>query len=421
MSKSKDPLAIALSLAYDRAMKARQAVEHRLASIPPQERIVERWFNDTATIATEEYSGWNIQSYPVQTRIQNECNKLSRYKDEIDDRLTKYAEALKDLEQVKKKILSVKTRASSPEIESVLKSCPKVLRYNPWPDDWPRQIKVHCHKMPFHAAYFFKKNIILPAPPEPSLTPFHMNLAGYEIELFASYQNGIPIFKDQLSAFLYDPEFSSRWPAILEAIRCGIRWPLLDRYLEEAGEPWLPRAFVAQEFGLRGSLYRRDQLADVMNQVSQEAAHWYLTQHTGSTILYEDFVDTDIIEELMSIGLIKWGPEMPARELLRYIPFTEVRSLFALADLIPPRGFDAAVAKFNELIEAYGKDEIEYKIKCLIDVSRIIDVLEINGWEREERLGVRARANVLVSTLVMLDEGDPGPLCIIKWNPHGNY
>ncbi len=420
MSKSKEPLAIALSLAYDRAMTAREAVEHRLASILPQERIVERWFNDTATIAAEEYLGWDIQSYPVQTRIQNECNKLARYKDEIDGRLAKYAEALKALEQVKKRILSAKARASSPEMASLLKSCPQVLRRNPWPDDWPPQIKFHCLKTPLHEAHCFRKNIVLPAPPEPSLTPFHINLAGHEIELFARYQEGIPFFKNQLSAFLYEPGFSSRWPAILEAIRCGIRWPLLDRYIEEAEEPWIPREFIAEELGLRGSLNRRDQLADVMNQVSQEAAHWYLTQHTGSTILYEDFVDTDIIEELMSIGLIKWGPELPTRELLRYIPFPEVKLLFLLADLAPPRGFDAAVAKYNELIEAYGKNEIEYKIKCLIDASRIIDVLEIDGWGREERLGPRARANVLVSTLVMLDEGDPGPLCIINWNSHGN-
>lgn len=418
MSKSKDPFAIALSLAYDRAMTTREAVEHRLASIPTQERIVQRWLNDTATIAAEEYSGWDIQSYPVQTRIQNECNKLARYKGEIDGRLVKYAEALKALEQVKKKIISAKARASSPEMASLMKSCPQVLRRNPWPDDWPPQIKFHCRETLFHEVHSFMKNITLPAPPQPSLTPFHINLAGHEIELFARYQEGIPFFKDKLSAFLYEPGCSSRWPAILEAIRCGIRWPLLDRYLEEAEEPWLPREFVDKEFGLRGSLVRRDQLADVMNQVSQEAAHWYLNQHTGSTILYEDFADKDVIEELMSIGLIKWGPDMPTCELLRSIPFPEVKSLFALADLTPPRGYNAAVAKFNELIEAYGKDEIEHKIKCFIDVSRIIDVLEIDGWEREERLGPRARANVLVSTLVMLDEGNPGPLCIINWNSH---
>lgn len=417
MSKSKDPFAIALSLAYDRAMAAREAVEHRLASIPPQERLVQRWLNDTATIAAQEYSGWDIQSHPVQTRIHNECDKLARYKREIDDRLIKYAEALKSLEKVEEMMLSAKTHTPSPEIANVLKSCPPVLRRNPWPENWPPQKNFIFRETPYHA-YSFVKKIPLPARPEPSLTPFCINLADHEIELFARYQEGITFFKEALSSFLYVSGFSSRWPAILEAIRCGIRWPLLDQYLEKVEEPWLPREFVNEEFGLRGSLARRDQLADIMNSVSQEAAHWYLTQHTGSTVLHEDFVDTAIIEELMGIGLIKWGPEMPTSELLRNIPFPEVKSLFALASLTPPRGYNAAVTRFNELTEAYGMDGIEYKIRCLVDVSRIIDVLEINGWEREERLGPRARANVLVSTLVMLDEGDPGPIRIINWNSH---
>lgn len=418
MSKPRDPFAIALSLAYDRAMTAREAVEHRLSSIPSQERVVSRWLNETAIFAAEEYPGWDLHSYPIQTRIQNECDKLARYQNEIDSRLVKYEEALKALEQVKIKILAVKARASSPEIEDVLKSCPKVLSRNPWPADWPPRTKFQYHESPLFETHSFKRNVALPAHPSRSQTTFHLNLAGHVIELFAVYQEGIPFFKDALSAFLYEPGVSSRWPAILEAIRCGIRWPLLDKYLKEVQNPWLPRDFVDDDFGLRGSLVRRDELADLMNQVSPEAAHWYLTQHTGTMMLYEDFVDSDIVEELMSIGLIKWGPDMPMGELLRNIPFPEVKSLFALADLTPPRGYDAAVAKFSTLIDAYGKDEIESKIKSLVDVSRIIDVLEIDGWEKEERLGPRARANILVSTLVMLDEGDPGPLQIVNWNPH---
>ena len=360
----------------------------------------------------------DIHSYPIQTRIKNECDKLDRYQDEIDGRLVKYAESLEVLEQVKKKILSDKLRASSSEILSMLKSCPQVLRRNPWPDDWPSQVKFCRHEMPLHEAFSFVKKIDLPAPPLPTTSSFHINLAGHKIELFARYQEGIPFFKNKLLSYLYEPGVSSRWPAILEVIRCGIRWPLLERYLEEADKPWLPSEFVDEKFGLRGSLVRRDQLADFMNKISHEAAHWYLTQHTGPMILYEDFEDSEIIEELMSIGLIKWGPEMPTCELLRNIPFLEVKSLFALAGLKLPRGYDAAIAKFDELVDAYGEDEIKEKIKKIIDVSRIIDVLEPDGWQREERLGPRARANVLVSTLVMLSEENAGPLCIINWKPH---
>lgn len=103
MPKSTDPLAIALSLAYDRALTAREAVEHRLTSIPPQEFLVQRWLNETAAIAAEQYSGFDINSYPVQTRIQRECEKLKRYNGEIDGRLVKYAAALKRPRTVKEK------------------------------------------------------------------------------------------------------------------------------------------------------------------------------------------------------------------------------------------------------------------------------------------------------------------------------
>lgn len=415
MPKSTDPLAIALSLAYDRALTAREAVEHRLTSIPPQEYLVQRWLNETAAIAAEQYPGFDINSYPVQTRMQREREKLNRYNGEIDGRLVKYAAALKDLEQLKKKILSAKERASSLEIKGMLKSWPKILVRDPWPSYWPPQKKYRPREAIVHEAFSFMKNISLPVPPQPSLTPFHINLAGHEIELFARYQEGITFFQANIYAF-NDQSHSSRWPAILEVIRCGIRWPLLDEYLKEADAPWLPREFVDETFGLRGSLTRRDELADVMNQVSQETAHWYLTNWTGRSVLSEDFYDTYIIEELISIGLIKWGPDMPISELIRSIPFPEVKYLFAFADLPPPRSYNLAVARFNELLEACGKDEMRYKIKNLIDVSRIIDVLEVDGWDREERLGPRARANVLVSTLIMLDEGDSGPLSIIKFN-----
>lgn len=415
MSKSKDPLAIALNLAYDRALKAREAVEHRLTSITSQEFLVQRWLNETAAIAAEEYSGFDVDSYPVQTRMQRECEKLKRYKGEINGRLVKYAAALKDLERLKKKIFSDKERASSLDIKKILKTWPKTLVRDPWPSYWPAQKNFHPREAVFDEAFSFKKKVILPAPPQPSLTPFHINLAGQKIELFARYQEGIPFFQADVCAF-NDQSYTSRWPTIFEVIRCGIRWPLLDQYLEEAEEPWLPKDFVDEVFGFRGSLTRRDQLADLMNQVSKDTAYWYLNNWTGRAVLNEDFYDTYIIEELMSIGLIKWGPDMPIYEMIYSLPFLEVKYLFAFADLKIPKSYNIAADRFNELIKAYGKDEIEWKIKSLLDVSRVIDVLEVDGWDREERLGPRARANILVSTLIMLDEGNPGPLSIINWN-----
>ncbi|MEY8772980.1 hypothetical protein AB6T85_21445 [Erwinia sp. ACCC 02193] len=415
MSQSKDPLALALSLAYERALAAREAVEHRLTSIHSQEFLVQRWLNETATIAAEQYPGSDLDSYPVQTRMQREFEKLERYKGEIDNRLVKYSATLKDLENLKKKIITDKERASSLDIKKMLKSWPKILVRDPWPGYWPPQKKMCPREAVFHERFAFRKNKSLPTPPQPSLIPFHINLAGQKIELLARYQEGISLFQADLYA-LNDRSYTSRWPTILEVIRCGIRWPILDQYLEEAEAPWLPKDFVDEVFGLRGSLTRRDKLADVMNQISKDTAYWYLSNWTGRTVLNEDFNDKDIIEELMSVGLVKWGGDISTYEMIYNIPFPEIKYLFAYADLKIPKSYNIAVDRFNELIKAYGKDEIEWKIKSLVDVSRVIDVLEVDGWDREERLGVRARANVLVSTLIMLDEGDPGPLNIINWN-----
>jgi hypothetical protein len=127
-------------------------------------------------------------------------------------------------------------------------------------------------------------------------------------------------------------------------------------------------------------------------------------------------VDLELIEELMSINLIQWGPDMPPSELLRSIPFPEVKFLFAYADIVPPRGYDAAIAKYDLLLNAYGKDELMWEITNQVDATHIIEVLEPEGWDREDRLGPRARANILVISLIYLHEGHSGPLRILNWN-----
>lgn len=71
---------------------------------------------------------------------------------------------------------------------------------------------------------------------------------------------------------------------------------------------------------------------------------------------------------------------------------------------MPPRGFDAAVARYEALVSVLGKDKLQCLIRSFIDESTVIEVREIDSWDREERLGPRAHANVLVSTLVILHE-----------------
>ena len=248
----------------------------------------------------------------------------------------------------------------------------------------------------------------------PSPKSFSINIAGQEVKLFARYEDGVNPFIIALEAFLYGAS-SSRWPAIIEATRCGIRWPQLDSYLTECKNPWLPLDFVGTEFGLRGTLSRRDELADVMALISPDAGRWYLSEQPRRCRLNDLLNGHDILEELMVIGLVRWGPDMAPSELLRELPFLEVKSLFASAGLSPPRGYDAAVARYDDLVSIYGKEKLQCLIRSFVDTSTVIEVREIEGWDREERLGPRARANVLVSTLVLLHEEKPGALSLINW------
>jgi len=118
----------------------------------------------------------------------------------------------------------------------------------------------------------------------------------------------------------------------------------------------------------------------------------------------------------MAVGLVRWGADMSPKELLRELPFSEVKLLFLLGGLSAPKGFDVAVARYEELVSAHGEDYLRQRIRSFVDPSEVIEVREIDGWHREERLGPRARANVLVSTLVLLSEGNRGALQVIDWN-----
>lgn len=416
MQKKKAPLAIALQLAYDRALSAREAVEYRLASMPPQQILVHRWIHDTLNIAAEEFPGMDLQSYPVQTRKNAEISKLERYETEIVDRAIKYKDSLASLALLLNKIHANDQYASLPEFKAILKAYPLQLRLNPWPTEWPESIKIISHDRARSKPISLSRYVDLPPTPTPSNTTFTVEIHGHQIELVARYEEGIHFFQEQLRAFC-ENKTSSRWPAILEAIRCGIRWPILDKYLKETNAPWLPDDFVSETFGLRGTLVRRDELADLLQRVSQGAAHWYLTQHTGRGYLHEEHVNLECIEELISIGLLHWGPDMPPSELIRGMEFAEVKFLFANAELAPPRGYDAAVAKYDQLLDAYGEEALKAEIVKQVDATHIIDVLEPDGWDREDRLGPRARANILVSSLIYLYEEHPGPLRIINWKP----
>jgi hypothetical protein len=358
----------------------------------------------------------DVSSYPVQTRIQREFETLKRYQAELPERLDCYTTALLVIDRTIEEVLAAVNRASSYGPTVPWPILPKVLQDDPWPSDWPPRSSQYERDGPEEMAYIFKLNRSLPEQRLPSPTSFTLDIVGHEIKLKTLYEEGVSSFTTALNDFLTGST-SSRWPAIIEAVRCGIGWPQLDRYLAECKQPWLPEDFVGEMFGLRGTLERRDQLADIMAQISPDAGRWYLsTQPMRYRVRGFDDLDHSILEELMAVGLVRWGADMPVEELLHELPFSEVKSLFLLVDLSPPRGFDAAVARYRELVSAHGEDYLKRRIRSFVDPSDVIEVREVDGWHREERLGPRARANVLVSTLVLLDEENSGALQVISWD-----
>lgn len=410
------PLAAVIDSAYARALEAREAVEHRLASIPRQESEVRQWQENLPAMAALHYPGHDVLSYPVQTRMQREFATLKRYQSELPERIGCYATALRAIDRTIEEILGLIKRSSTTGPMVPWPPLPKVLRDDSWPRGWPpRPSLCECDKVG-EMAYSFDSNCLLPPPRMSSPTSFTLDIAKHVIELESLYEEGVSSFTFSFEDYL-NGITSSRWPAIIEVVRCGISWPQLDRYLAECKQPWLPKFFVDETFGLRGTVERRDELADLMARISPDAGRWYLsTQPSRYRVQSFDDLAPGILEELMAIGLVRWGPDMPPEKLLYEVPFSEVKLLFLLAGLPPPRGFDAAVARYGELVLAHGEDYLKRRIHGFIDPSEVIEVREVDGWHREERLGPRARANVLVSTLVLLNEGDSGALEVISWN-----
>ena len=121
------PFAQALNLAYERAMRAREAVEHRLISISQQELIVRQWRDNLPRMAAELYPRQDVLSYPVQTRMLRDFEKLERYHSELQERLEHYATTLQTIEQTSNHILVATNRDSFSEPTVLWPACPSML------------------------------------------------------------------------------------------------------------------------------------------------------------------------------------------------------------------------------------------------------------------------------------------------------
>ena len=137
----------------------------------------------------------------------------------------------------------------------------------------------------------------------PDQVEFFVSIGEHKLAMIARYGSGIEHFRSEFEGYA-EGQSSTRWRAILEAIRCDIRWPLLEQHLTKSS-PWLPRDFVDEEFGLRGSLAKREALSDLLVQLSPNAARWYLAQMPGRIPTEDSPVHSPELSELVAAGLVR--------------------------------------------------------------------------------------------------------------------
>lgn len=405
-------LAMVLATAFARAASAREAVEHRLTTLRTQEKLVENWTNDPVGMAAKNYPRQELSSYPVQTRIAGEESTLRRYRAELPERLSLYAHSLSHMASVEAEVEKLASSGSftGPLVPRPLPS--PTLSKSTWPRSWPLQrVEAEAVRARKHMPTIAHGVVLTCREPDPA--EFALTVGAHEVLLTARFADGISEFVGEFQMFM-DNDSSSRWRAITEAVRCDIRWPKLEDYLASTPSPWLPRNYVDETFGLRGSLARREDLADHLNQLSADAARWYLSRQPGRVGAASIDLTMTELGELKSAGLIRLGVDMDVEALLQAVPFAEVKCLFILAGLAPPKSFAHAVSRFEDVRAIRDEAYMQAWLGDFVDSSEYLEVLEVPSITRDERLGPRARANVMVSSLVQLGDGDPGAEAILE-------
>ena len=218
----------------------------------------------------------------LREREAVERSRKSR-SDSLAANLIHYERALQRLERVSAEVeQQVASMGDTQKRETPWPDPPPKLR-RPWPNTFPpRPILPERPPAPDAGANGrTNAGIEIPAAFHPDNVEFDLSVGEYEVTLTARYADGINRFEDALENFL-EGRTSSRWYAIGEAQRAGIRWPQLDRYLAECPTPWLPEEFVGERFGLRGTLAFRDRMADLMSLISPEAAFYYFDTPPGA-------------------------------------------------------------------------------------------------------------------------------------------
>jgi len=405
------PLANALSTAYAHAADAREAVEHSLARIPPQEQVVAEWQRDMVGRASHDYPGHAVDSYAVQTRISREIAKLRRYREELPQRLGAFARALQQMEIVAREVDQLVKRGVFKAAGVARPKPGSAIAQSAWPKSWPMSFD-EARTQPIVRDCLPSIEPVSLTPGQPEQVEFFVSIGEHKLAMIARYGRGIEHFRSEFEEYA-EGRSSTRWRAILEAIRCDIRWPLLEQHLAKPS-PWLPKDFVGEEFGLRGSLAKREALSDLLVQLSPNAARWYLAQMPGRIPTEDSPVHGLELSELVAAGLVRVGEMMSVEDMLQGIPFPQVKSLFTLAGLKAPASFGLAASRFSEVRAVRDERYLRAWLEEFLDPSEYLVVLEPPSFTREERLGPRARANVMVSSLAMLAEGNRGALSIFE-------
>lgn len=405
------PLANALATAYAHAADAREAAEHRFASIPPQEQLVAEWQRDTVVKASHDYPGHAVDSYPVQTRMSREIAKLRRYREELPQRLGAFARALQQMETVAREVDQLVERGVFKAAGVPRPKPGSALSQSAWPKSWPMSFH-EARTEPIVRDQLPSIKPVMLTPCQPDQIEFFILIGERKLKMTARYVSGVERFRSEFEEYA-EGQSSTRWRAILEAIRCDIRWPLLEQHLTKPS-PWLPEDFVGEEFGLRGSLAKREALSDLLVQLSPDAARWYLAQMPGRTPTQYAPDRSLELSELVSAGLVRVGEMMSVEEMLPGVPFPQIKNLFTLAGLKAPASFSLAASRFSEVRAFRDESYLRAWLEEFLDPRGYLVVLEPPSFTREERLGPRARANVMVSSLAMLAEGNRGALSIFE-------
>lgn len=403
-----------LKEAYKRIAKRQEHVREIQESVGRREAELNVWRSGVPEwlIKRHRYIGSEPTEDELKEYVENAERSVTIRLKDLEKALWELSRAITALDALEADVRRISKSRKGSAKEGQLK-WPKRPAYarNPWPESFPlRPMSPPVQaREPGPEIEIDDTPLVLPQP-----TPHRLSiqLRGISVELDARHKDASLGFTSILYT-LIEENRGSRWPAIDIAMRAGISCPTLDVYLDRTPNPWLPCAFVDEVFGLRGRPVRRDAISDRLVLISEEAAGTYLAtppKRFRWSFAHRFQENQYQLEELIWAGLVKWGPQMSLAELLVDVKLPEIKEFYERHGISPPRNKAEATLLLPSLVSRIGEGSVRDWLAAVVEPSDLFELIEIPGTCREERLAVRARANVLVSSLILLGEGDPGAM-----------